>query len=133
MSMIFSIIRVTKDSASNLHRQITYLIAVSFACMWAAIIAQKMSVCFHNGCQMFRSLALSQLVSEYLSELLWRPWCSSFVFCSGYHRRCFSRCNASAPLEKCRALAWQKDFGHICNQLVVSDHCNHNPALYNPI
>lgn len=45
MSIIFSAIRIANRSGCKTHKQITYLIAVSFACMWAALIAQKMSVC----------------------------------------------------------------------------------------
>jgi len=66
MSIIFSIIRIVRHSVSKVHRQVTYLIAVSFACMWAAIIAQKMSVCNPHSCQMGKSVALSQLISEFL-------------------------------------------------------------------
>lgn len=66
MSVIFSIIRFVKHSVSKAHRQVVYLIAVSFACMWAAIIAQKMSVCNPHSCQMGNSVALSRLISEFL-------------------------------------------------------------------
>ncbi|OAX33553.1 hypothetical protein K503DRAFT_869481 [Rhizopogon vinicolor AM-OR11-026] len=69
MSVIFSIIRVTKDSGSKVHRQITNLIAVSFACMWAAILAQKMSVCAYHACQMGQAVALSQLITDVVADV----------------------------------------------------------------
>ncbi|OJA10986.1 hypothetical protein AZE42_09307 [Rhizopogon vesiculosus] len=69
MSIIFSIIRIAKHSASKVHRQVTYLIAVSFACMWAAILAQKMVVCTYHSCQMGRSVALSQLITDVVADI----------------------------------------------------------------
>jgi hypothetical protein len=66
MSIIFSVIRIANHSGCKIHKQITYLIAVSFACMWAALIAQKMSVCEVHSCLMPPSVALSQLISQHL-------------------------------------------------------------------
>ncbi|OJA10984.1 hypothetical protein AZE42_09308 [Rhizopogon vesiculosus] len=52
MSIIFSIIRITRHSVSKVQRQATYLIAVSFACMWA----------------MGQFVALSQLITDVIAD-----------------------------------------------------------------
>ena len=67
MSVIFSIIRVSKHTV---HRQIIYFIAAFFLCMWAAMLAQKLTVCYLHRCHMGKMVGLSQLISEYF-----------FVFC----------------------------------------------------
>ncbi|KAG0707948.1 hypothetical protein DFH29DRAFT_994572 [Suillus ampliporus] len=66
MSVIFSIIRV---SGSKIHRQITYLIAASFACMWAALVAQKISRCEFHSCEMGESVALSALITDVIADV----------------------------------------------------------------
>ncbi|KAG1723016.1 uncharacterized protein EDB91DRAFT_185476 [Suillus paluster] len=68
MSIIFSIIRVANRSGYKTHKRITYLIAVSFACMWAALLAQKMSMCIY-ACQMTHSVAVSQLITEAVADI----------------------------------------------------------------
>jgi hypothetical protein len=65
MSIIFSIIRITNHSGGGIHQRITYLIAGSFACMWAALVVQKITICQFHACQMASSVALSQLISKY--------------------------------------------------------------------
>ncbi|KAG1742813.1 hypothetical protein EDB19DRAFT_597143 [Suillus lakei] len=69
MSIIFSIIRIANLSGCKIHKQITYLIAVSFVCMWAALIAQKMSVCELHNCLMSESVALSQLITDVIADV----------------------------------------------------------------
>lgn len=69
MSIIFSVIRIANHSGCKIHKQITYLIAVSFACMWAALIAQKMSVCEVHSCLMPPSVALSQLITDIIADV----------------------------------------------------------------
>ncbi|OAX33554.1 hypothetical protein K503DRAFT_851878 [Rhizopogon vinicolor AM-OR11-026] len=68
MSIIFSIIRITRYSVSKVQRQATYLIAVSFACMWTVILVQKMIVCTYHSCQMGQSVALSQLITDVIAD-----------------------------------------------------------------
>lgn len=70
MSVIFSIIPVATHSRYKIHSQITYLIAVSFACMWAALLAQKITMCEFHSCHMGKSVALSLLISQYLCAFL---------------------------------------------------------------
>lgn len=70
MSIIFCIIRITNHSGRKLHRWIAYLIALSFLCMWIALLVQKIDVCRFQACQMSESVALSQLISQYLSFIL---------------------------------------------------------------
>lgn len=70
MSVIFSIIPVANHSGDKIHKQITYLIAVSFACMWAALLAQKIRICEVHSCHMGKSVALSLLISQYLCAFL---------------------------------------------------------------
>ncbi|KAG1727020.1 hypothetical protein EDB19DRAFT_1833232 [Suillus lakei] len=62
MSVIFSIIRIANHSGRKIYKQVTYLIAVSFTCMWAALVAQKLSLCQFHACQMATSVALSHLI-----------------------------------------------------------------------
>ncbi|KAG2150572.1 hypothetical protein DEU56DRAFT_35874 [Suillus clintonianus] len=69
MSIIFSIIRIANHSGCKIYKRITYLIAVSFACMWAALIAQKMSTCKISGCLMPESVALSQLITAVIADV----------------------------------------------------------------
>jgi hypothetical protein len=66
MSIIFSLISVANHSGSKIHKQITYLIAISFACMWVALLVQKISICIFHSCHMGKSVALSLLISQYL-------------------------------------------------------------------
>ncbi|KAG1741473.1 uncharacterized protein EDB91DRAFT_330879 [Suillus paluster] len=69
MSIIFSIIHVANHSGSKVHIRITYLIAASFACMWAALVAQKINRCQFHGCQMTQSVALSQLITDITADV----------------------------------------------------------------
>ncbi|KIK41693.1 hypothetical protein CY34DRAFT_805785 [Suillus luteus UH-Slu-Lm8-n1] len=68
MSVIFSIIPVANHSGSKIHKQITYLIAVSFACMWAALLAQKIRMCEVHSCRMGKSVALSLLITDIIAD-----------------------------------------------------------------
>lgn len=68
MSVIFSIIPVANHSGSKIHKQITYLIAVSFACMWAALLAQKIHFCEFHSCHMGKSVALSLLITDVIAD-----------------------------------------------------------------
>lgn len=68
MSIIFSIIRITNHSDCGFHQRITYLIAGSFACMWAALVAQKINICQFHACQMASSVALSQLITDVIAD-----------------------------------------------------------------
>ncbi|KAG1779451.1 hypothetical protein EV702DRAFT_102146 [Suillus placidus] len=63
MSVIFCIIRIANHSGCKVHKRITHLIAVSFACMWVALLVQKVNVCIFQACHMFEPVALSQLIN----------------------------------------------------------------------
>ncbi|KAG0707947.1 hypothetical protein DFH29DRAFT_795843 [Suillus ampliporus] len=69
MSIIFSIIRVANYSGSKIHKQIAYFIAASFACMWAALVAQKISICEFHSCYMGKSVALSLLITDVIADI----------------------------------------------------------------
>ncbi|KAG2036067.1 hypothetical protein BDR03DRAFT_470481 [Suillus americanus] len=69
MSIIFSVIRITNHSGCKIHKQITYLIAVSFACMWAVLIAQKTSACKLHSCIMSPSVVSSQLIADGIADV----------------------------------------------------------------
>ncbi|KAG1755559.1 hypothetical protein EDB19DRAFT_414159 [Suillus lakei] len=69
MSVIFFIIRVSNHSGHKVHRQITHLIAVSFACMWAVLLAQKVRRCIFHSCYMGESVALSQLITDVIADV----------------------------------------------------------------
>lgn len=68
MSVIFSIIRIVNHSGYKIHKHIAYLIAASFACMWAALVAQKISLCQFHACQMASSVALSHLITDIIAD-----------------------------------------------------------------
>lgn len=68
MSVIFSIIPVANHSGSKIHKQIAYLIAVSFACMWAALLVQKIRMCEFYSCHMGKSVALSLLITDVIAD-----------------------------------------------------------------
>lgn len=69
MSIIFSIIRITNHPSLEIHRQIAYLIAVSFACMWVALLAHRITMCALHSCNMGKSLALSLLITDVTSDI----------------------------------------------------------------
>lgn len=68
MSLIFSIIRTTNTSGNKIHKQITYLIAASFMCMWTALIVYKITVCTYYSCRMTQAVALSQLITDVIAD-----------------------------------------------------------------
>lgn len=70
MSIIFSIIRVTNHSNFKVHRQIAYLIAVSFACMWAALLAHRLTLCAYHSCHMGKSVAFSVLITDTIADFV---------------------------------------------------------------
>ncbi|KAG2068159.1 hypothetical protein BDR04DRAFT_1025205, partial [Suillus decipiens] len=69
MSIIFSIIRITNHPSLKIHRQIAYLIAVSFACTWVALLAHRITMCALHSCNMSNSLALSLLITDVTSDI----------------------------------------------------------------
>ncbi|KAJ8581718.1 hypothetical protein M405DRAFT_751317, partial [Rhizopogon salebrosus TDB-379] len=69
MSVIFSVIRIANPSGPKIHKQITYLIAASFACMWAALIALKINMCIFHSCQMAEPVAISQLITDIIADV----------------------------------------------------------------
>ncbi|KAG0694412.1 hypothetical protein DFH29DRAFT_326966 [Suillus ampliporus] len=69
MSIIFSIIRVANSSGSKTHRRITYLITASFACMWAALLAQKSITCIYRCQTTTHAVAVSQLITDVLADI----------------------------------------------------------------
>ncbi|KAG1718891.1 hypothetical protein EDB19DRAFT_1649282, partial [Suillus lakei] len=68
MSIIFPVIRIANHSGCKIHKRITYLIAASFACMWVALVAQKINLCQFHRCQMEKSMALSQLITDVIAD-----------------------------------------------------------------
>ncbi|KAG1818726.1 uncharacterized protein BJ212DRAFT_1268871, partial [Suillus subaureus] len=68
MSIIFSVIRVANSSGCKYQRWITYLITVSFACMWIAVLIQKNITCVFI-CQMTKSVALLQLITDVIADV----------------------------------------------------------------
>ncbi|KAG1802844.1 uncharacterized protein HD556DRAFT_1227959 [Suillus plorans] len=69
MSIIFSVIRIANHSGHKFLKQITYLISASFACMWAALIAQKMTVCELRSCITLLSVALLELIADCFADI----------------------------------------------------------------
>ncbi|KAG2351129.1 hypothetical protein BDR07DRAFT_131221 [Suillus spraguei] len=69
MSVIFCIIRIANRSGSKVQKWITYLIAVSFACMWVGLLIQKVYVCVFHACHLFKPVALSQLISDVIADV----------------------------------------------------------------
>ncbi|KAG2352952.1 hypothetical protein BDR07DRAFT_1367721 [Suillus spraguei] len=70
MSLIFCIIRIANHSTSKVQKWITYLIAVSFVCMWLAVVIQKVKLCIFDACHIGTKLvALSQLITDVIADL----------------------------------------------------------------
>ncbi|KAG1764450.1 hypothetical protein EDD22DRAFT_776040, partial [Suillus occidentalis] len=70
MSIVFSIIRVTNHSNFKVHRRITYLIAVSFVCMWVALLAHRLTLCAYHSCRMGKSVAFSVLITDIIADFV---------------------------------------------------------------
>ncbi|KAG2069743.1 hypothetical protein BDR04DRAFT_673316 [Suillus decipiens] len=68
MSMIFSIIRITNHSGRRYQGWITYLITVSFACMWAAVLVQKNVTCVF-ACHVTEIAALLQMSTDIVADV----------------------------------------------------------------
>lgn len=68
MSIIFCIIRIVNHSGSKVHKLTIHLIAVSFVCMWVALLVQKVYVCKLQACLMSESVALSQLITDIIGD-----------------------------------------------------------------
>lgn len=68
MSVIFCIIRIANHSGCKVHKWITHLIAASFACMWVALLIQKVNVCIYQACMMSEPVALSQLITDVIAD-----------------------------------------------------------------
>ncbi|KAG2068591.1 hypothetical protein BDR04DRAFT_767728 [Suillus decipiens] len=70
MSLLFCIIRIATHSASKVQKWITYLIAVSFVCMWVAVVIQKVKLCIFDACHIgTKPVALSQLITDVIADL----------------------------------------------------------------
>lgn len=68
MSIIFSIIRVANSSGYRYQKWITYLITVSFVCMWVAVLVEKNITCVFV-CQMTKSVALLQVITDVIADV----------------------------------------------------------------
>ncbi|KAG1732314.1 hypothetical protein EDB19DRAFT_1912153 [Suillus lakei] len=68
MSIIFSIIRIADPSGDKVHKRITRVIAVSFVCMWVALVTYKINICIHYSCKMNQNMALSQLITDVVAD-----------------------------------------------------------------
>ncbi|KAG1858872.1 hypothetical protein F4604DRAFT_1589326, partial [Suillus subluteus] len=68
MSIIFSIIRIANPSGYNYQKWTTYLIAISFACMWVAILIQKNITCVFV-CHTTKSVALLQMITDVIADV----------------------------------------------------------------
>ncbi|KAG2748810.1 hypothetical protein P692DRAFT_20833711 [Suillus brevipes Sb2] len=68
MSIIFSIIRIAKFSGHKYQKWITYFITISFGCMWAAVLIQKIHTCIY-ACQMTESVAILQMTTDVVADL----------------------------------------------------------------
>lgn len=133
MSMIFSIIRIARPSGHRYQKWITYLITVSFACMWAVVLVSKDDTCAFK-CQKTMSVALLQLIS-------WFPFLLSIPFmdlkflgsCSGCRRGYFPHSCASAVLEKYKALKQPQNIDPLPIRRIASYHCHYNPPFCNAL
>ncbi|KAJ8582511.1 hypothetical protein M405DRAFT_561386 [Rhizopogon salebrosus TDB-379] len=67
LSIIFFIVRLANRPAQ---RQIALLIAASFACMWCALLAQKLTICNIQSCKMNKPFALSQLITDVIADVV---------------------------------------------------------------
>ncbi|KAG2358273.1 hypothetical protein BDR07DRAFT_1612023 [Suillus spraguei] len=70
MSVIFSIIPIANHSGSKIHKRITSLVVVCFACMWTALLVQKISICEYHSCRMDKSVAVSLLITDVIADIV---------------------------------------------------------------
>ncbi|KAG2355925.1 hypothetical protein BDR07DRAFT_489488 [Suillus spraguei] len=69
MSVIFSIIPIANHSGSKIHKQVTTLVIVCFACMWTGLLVQKMSICEFHSCRMGKSVGVSHLITDIIADI----------------------------------------------------------------
>ncbi|KIK45020.1 hypothetical protein CY34DRAFT_574290 [Suillus luteus UH-Slu-Lm8-n1] len=68
MSIIYPILRVT-DPRGPL-RKIVYAVISSFAVMWTALVIQKLLACVYHGCHIGSDIAVADLVTDAVSDLM---------------------------------------------------------------
>ncbi|KAG2138595.1 uncharacterized protein EDB93DRAFT_1230764 [Suillus bovinus] len=68
MSIIFSIIRIANSSGYKYQKWIIYLITVSFAGMWAAVLIDKNETCVFV-CQNTKPVALLQMITDVVADI----------------------------------------------------------------
>ncbi|KAH0834838.1 hypothetical protein J3R83DRAFT_10458 [Lanmaoa asiatica] len=68
LSMIAAIIRITNPHAHI--RRISYAIAIAFGLMWMAVLAQKLYNCGTTLSAMSHGVAISQLITDVISDVL---------------------------------------------------------------
>ncbi|KAH7915667.1 hypothetical protein BJ138DRAFT_1141409 [Hygrophoropsis aurantiaca] len=68
LSILCSVIRVVNPDQT--YRRFAFGVALSFGAMWIAIIVQKMYICYHYYCDMGREVAISQLITDIVSDTL---------------------------------------------------------------
>lgn len=75
MSIIFSIIPIANHTGSKIHKRITSLVVVCFACMWTALLVQKIRICEFHSCHMADIIADITLVVVplYLLQTIGHP------------------------------------------------------------
>ncbi|KAH7906776.1 hypothetical protein BJ138DRAFT_579965 [Hygrophoropsis aurantiaca] len=66
LSIAFSFIRIAKPAPEL--RRFAHGVALAFALMWIGLVGQKIYVCSHLACQMGSDVAISQLVTDSVSD-----------------------------------------------------------------
>ncbi|KAG1759862.1 hypothetical protein EDD22DRAFT_781958, partial [Suillus occidentalis] len=68
MSIIYPILRVTDPRGPI--RRIVYAVISSFAVMWTALVIQKVLACVYHGCYIGSDIAVADLVTDAVSDLM---------------------------------------------------------------
>ncbi|KAH7923934.1 hypothetical protein BV22DRAFT_548896 [Leucogyrophana mollusca] len=68
LSVIFSVIRIVNPEPGP--QRFARWVAASFGAMWIALASQKLYICYHHACLMGRSVAVSQLITDTVSDII---------------------------------------------------------------
>ncbi|KAG1739386.1 uncharacterized protein EDB91DRAFT_1024408, partial [Suillus paluster] len=68
MSIIYSILRVADPRCTI--RWVVYGVISCFAVMWTALIVQKVFTCVYHGCSIGSDIAIADLVTDSISDLM---------------------------------------------------------------
>ncbi|KIJ63209.1 hypothetical protein HYDPIDRAFT_113820 [Hydnomerulius pinastri MD-312] len=68
ISILISIVRVSQPSPRS--KRVATLIGVSFGLMWLVLSIQKLEICLHNSCMIGHSVAIAQIITDSIADIL---------------------------------------------------------------